>query len=80
MKHSDFKIGTEFICGGRPWRCTDVGTRTIVAIMIQLPRSILRDGRKVTTNDPSYFNGPPYSVPEKSFDEYEIPGCTPHDG
>jgi hypothetical protein len=30
----DFRIGAEFRCGGRLWCCTDIGTRTIVAIRI----------------------------------------------
>jgi hypothetical protein len=34
MRHGDFRIGAEFRCGGRLWRCTDIGTRTIVAIRI----------------------------------------------
>ena len=34
MRHADFRIGAEFRCGGRLWRCTDIGTRTIVAIRI----------------------------------------------
>ena len=34
MKHSDFAIGDEFWCGGRQWRCTDIGTRVIVAIRL----------------------------------------------
>ena len=34
MRHADFRIGAEFRCGGRLWCCTDIGTRTIVAIRI----------------------------------------------
>jgi len=34
MQHSEFKIGGIFRCDGRLWRCTDIGTRTIVAIRI----------------------------------------------
>jgi hypothetical protein len=36
MKHSAFKIGMEFMTGAGRWRCTDVGTRTIVAIRLDL--------------------------------------------
>jgi hypothetical protein len=43
MKLSQFEIGTEFLTPvGNRWRCTDVGTRTIVAIRLDLdhdPRS-----------------------------------------
>jgi len=35
MKHSDFRIGLEFWCGEKRWRCTDVGTRTIAAISLE---------------------------------------------
>jgi hypothetical protein len=34
MHHSEFTIGGEFWYAGQQWRCTDVGTRTIVAIRI----------------------------------------------
>jgi hypothetical protein len=34
VKHGDFKLGGEFWRGGRQWRCTDVGARTIVAICV----------------------------------------------
>lgn len=35
MKHSDFYIGLEFLGrAGFQWRCTDVGTRTILAIQL----------------------------------------------
>ncbi|NJO93763.1 MAG: hypothetical protein HC820_04315 [Hydrococcus sp. RM1_1_31] len=63
MQHSDFSIGKEFFCGQRRWRCTDVGTRTIVAIALD-------------HDDPSWYNGPPYAVAEVVFDEYAFEGCT----
>lgn len=35
MKHSDFHIGLEFLgLAGFRWRCSDVGTRTVVAIQL----------------------------------------------
>ena len=34
MKHSDFVIGGSFWCRGREWRCTDIGTPTIIAICL----------------------------------------------
>lgn len=64
MQHSDFYIGLEFFAGpGFVWRCTDVGKRTITAIMIE------------EELDASWYNGPPYAVAEVVFDEYEIPSC-----
>jgi hypothetical protein len=65
MKHSDFKIGEHFLCGGNRWRVTDVGTRVITAIMIA-------EGR-----DPGWYNGPPYAVVEDVFDENDVEGCEP---
>ncbi|MCW2314136.1 hypothetical protein [Rhodoferax antarcticus] len=35
MKHDAFSIGLEFWCGGHRWRCTDVGTRVIIAIAVE---------------------------------------------
>jgi hypothetical protein len=34
MKHSDFALGTVFWSSNQQWRCTDVGSRAIVAIRI----------------------------------------------
>ena len=65
MKHSKFKIGTEFLTGSGRWRCTDVGTRTIIAIKLDLD------------HDPSWYNGPPYAVAESVFDEDGMEDCHP---
>ena len=65
MQHTDFEIGLEFECGGRRWRCTDLGTRTVIAIPLEYPE------------DPSWYNGPPYAVAETVFDEYDLEGCKP---
>jgi hypothetical protein len=59
-----FKIGCEFYCGGKRWRCTDVGSRVIVAICLD-----------DHPGDLSWFNGPPYAVVEHVFDEYSQPAC-----
>ena len=80
MKRSDFAIGREFWCGGKRWRCTDIGTRVIVAICLE-PHEIVngspggRNARSVT-DDPEWFNGPPYAVAESVFDEHDIQGCS----
>ncbi|MFZ1641356.1 MAG: antitoxin VbhA family protein [Candidatus Contendobacter sp.] len=65
MQHTDFEIGLEFECGGRRWRSTDLGTRTVIAIPLEYPE------------DPSWYNGPPYAVAETVFDEYDLEGCKP---
>jgi hypothetical protein len=63
MKHSDFRIGGEFLSGSGRWRCTDVGKRTIAAIRLN------------HDDDPAWYNGPPYAIVEYVFDEYDIEAC-----
>jgi hypothetical protein len=86
MKHSEFRIGVEFWCGGKRWRCTDVGSRVIVAISLE-PHEVtsyvpsaggVGAGRfeHHVTDDPSWLVGPPYAVVEDVFDEYDFPGCS----
>jgi hypothetical protein len=84
MRHSDFRIGIEFWCGGKRWRCTDVGSRVIVAISLE-PHEVASyipsaDGpgqlERFVTDDPSWLVGPPYAVVEDIFDEYDLPGCS----
>lgn len=35
MKHSDFKIGEYFYTLTGKWKCTDIGTRVIIAYQIE---------------------------------------------
>jgi hypothetical protein len=63
MMHSQFRIGREFMTAVGRWRCTDVGTRTIAAIRLDLD------------HDPAWYNGPPYAVVECVFDEDDMEGC-----
>jgi hypothetical protein len=65
MEHKDFRIGLEFYCNDERWRCTDVGTRVIVAISL--------DAHK---DDESWWNGPPYAALETVFDEYDQEICS----
>jgi hypothetical protein len=83
MRHGDFHIGSEFYTSTGKWRCTDVGTRVIVAISLET-RTLVRTRRKetgedvqesFTSDDPRDLAGPPYFVPEHVFDEYSIDGC-----
>jgi hypothetical protein len=68
MKHLDFAVGTVFhTCTGQSWRCTDIGTRTIVAIELK------------PDLDEGWFNGPPFPVPEVVFDENDIGGLYRND-
>ena len=68
MNHSDFRIGIEFWCGGQRWRCTDVGSRVVVAISLEphevvtyvpsADRSTLGQFDRYLTDDPSWLVGP----------------------
>ncbi len=64
MNKGDFQIGLEFHTASGKWRCTDIGTRVIVAI-------------KLDQTDESWYNGPPYAVVESVLDEYDFGGCSP---
>ena len=86
MTHDEFRIGLEFWCGGKRWRCTDIGSRVIVAIcvepheVVEVERLIEQGGKlqeqRHITDDPSWFGGPPYAVVEHVFDELSIEGCS----
>lgn len=54
MELSDFHIGLEFEMSDARWRCTDVGSRVVVAIKLDHPE------------DESWYNGPPYAVAESA--------------
>ena len=85
MQHSDFYIGLEFWCGTKRWRCTDVGTRVVVAISLE-PRNMVcsdvdpadstkRIQTRFVSVDPRDLNGPPYGVAESVFDENDLEAC-----
>lgn len=82
MEQSDFHIGLEFYTATGRWRCTDIGTRVIVAISLE-PHEIIsveyQDGERIETrsmtDDPSWHHGPPYAIVEQVFDEYDLEGC-----
>jgi hypothetical protein len=64
MKPTDFHIGLEFFGrAGFRWRCTDVGTRTILAIRLD------------PDDDPNWHRGPPYIAEETVFDEVGLERC-----
>lgn len=86
MKHSEFRVGLEFWCGDKRWRCTDLGTRVIVAISLE-PHEVVElttsddsigcsRARRYITNDRDWLIGPPYAVVEHVFDEYDIEACS----
>ena len=75
----------EFWCGGRRWRCTDVGTRVVVGVcldpheVVTLTREVGAGATTMTqaiSTDESWFAGPPYAVLEEVFDEHSLDGCS----
>ena len=86
MRLEDFHIGLEFWCGETRWRCTDVGSRVVVAIAIgprafvSLEPDLENLGKHIehryTEDEPSWYNGPPYAVAEQVFDEHSIKSCS----
>ena len=59
------------------WRCTDVGSRTILAIRID--KVTVPGGRilgQAEAEAQGLFNGPPYVLAEYCFDEEDIEGCS----
>jgi hypothetical protein len=75
-----WKIGAEFWMSGSRYRVTDVGSRTIAAICIDLPIEVVVAGaagptRTEMRDDPSWFNGPPYAVVEHVMDEDDLQVC-----
>jgi hypothetical protein len=78
----------DFVSGETSWthagafRCTDIGTRVVVAVKLgsrAIGRAETVDGELQITkridDDPSWLNGPPYAVEEVVFDENELLGC-----
>jgi hypothetical protein len=63
MTKNDFEIGLEFYTAAGRWRCTDIGTRVIVAI-------------RLSKDDAGWYAGPPFAVAEFVFDEYDLEGCS----
>ncbi len=62
MEHKEFSIGLEFQMSGKRYRCTDIGSRVVIAI-------------RLDKEDPSWYNGPPYAVVEIVIDEYDMEAC-----
>jgi hypothetical protein len=85
MEIGEFKIGQDFWCGKKRWRCTDIGSRVVVAICLEPHDTITsRNGEqqdgphrqdRSTSYDPTWFEGPPYAVAESVFDEHDMEGC-----
>lgn len=70
MKLEDFKIGERFYNPtGRECVCTDIGTRTIVAIPV--PTEDDEESKRTAF----WIKGPPYMVTEEVYNERQIKEC-----
>ena len=86
MKFAEFEIGGEFYCGARRWRCTDIGSRVVIAVCLDLHEvtSLTVDSADPNarweslhvSDDPSWVEGPPFAVVEEVFDECSIEACS----
>ena len=84
MKLSEFQIRGEFTFDGGRWRCTDVGTRVVVAIRVDqatITRMSPGEAPSLRTisgheaEEIGWFNGPPYNLLERVFDEDDQEIC-----
>ncbi len=80
---SDFSIGVFFRCADELWRCTDIGTRTVVAVQwtnVYLRKRSAVSGKEYALLGPfdlrkeqqDWTKGPPYLLAEEVFDETDF--------
>ena len=73
MTLSDFTIGCIFWTGTGPWRCTDIGTRTIIAVDLYDD-----DGDDIAGRAESVFDEDEMAACYPTAEEYEADiGCSP---
>jgi hypothetical protein len=83
MNRGEFAIGQAFTTDHGLWRCTDIGTRTVIAIRIDAAEVVAVLGGRETQSvvdprrDPSWLNGLPYALAETVFDEYDFAALRP---
>jgi hypothetical protein len=77
MNAKDFTIGKEFICDGGVYRCTDVGSRIVIAIRVDCVETNHGILTREEGEAQGWFNGPPYAVAERVFDEDDLEVCEP---
>jgi len=85
MELSQFAIGKEFRCGDNTYRCTDIGTRVVIAIRVDpIERTSFDTETGMTATEiasraqaeaDGWLDGPPYIVAEFVFDEDEQEAC-----
>lgn len=82
MELSEFRIGGDFTVSGKRFRCTDIGSRVVVALPLQAKVSTNTSDEVKTlseeeTAQQGWMNGPPYAVAEIVFDEDDLERCEP---
>ena len=84
MNIDEFEVDGEFSMSGRTYRCTDRGSRVVVAIRVdEATVTTTRGGVAIATETigrdaaeaGGWFSGPPYGVPEVVIDEDDMPAC-----
>jgi hypothetical protein len=75
MTRTEFHIGQYFWFGGLLYRCTDIGTRVIVAINIDLID--IDYPQPIRSRRPEEESGPPYVGGESVINEEEVLECRP---
>ena len=55
MNIQDFKVGKDFSCGDKMWRCTDKGSRVIIAICLD-DSDVLDDPRNLSARHTLFKN------------------------
>ncbi len=66
MTLDEFTIGDHFYTATGKWLCVDKGSHFVIAIKII----------EAYERDPSWLNGPPYSVVARALDRYDQEGCS----
>lgn len=84
-----FKIGEDFWAGEQQYRCTDIGSRVVVAIRVDRVHAVeysspdrkktRRTLNKAEAEVEGWFKGPPYAVAERVFDEDDLEVCETED-
>jgi len=76
MNHNQFTLGLDFWSGHHQWRCTDIGTRVIVAIRLDPVETSQQNLTRAEAEKEGWFNGPPYAIREMVFDEDDLQNCS----
>lgn len=71
MKLEDFKIGETFWTGAGEWVCTDIGTRTVIAVEVRE----IDQHYELCESRPNLSQADPLLFSETVFNRYDFDGC-----